>query len=82
MITVTVTVHDTQFDLEAEIISIQGAEPDVGIMSAYVEDYSLYWADYTIIPPSLEALILEVNGQDDKIREVLNRNQNDFQADV
>ena len=50
MTTITVTVHDTEFDLEAEIDSVEGPEPSAGIMSAYVEDYILYWGDYTPIP--------------------------------
>ena len=82
MTTVTVTVHDTEFDLEAKIDSIQGAEPDVGIMSSYVEDYSLYWADFTPIPSRLEDLILSIDGQDDKIREILNRNHDDYYGEA
>lgn len=71
MITVTVSINGTDFDLEAQIDSIQPAEPDVGIMSSYVEDYSLYWADGFAIPLQLEEDLLDVEGQDEKIREKL-----------
>ena len=78
MITITVSIHGTDFDLEAQIDSIQPAEPDVGIMSSYVEDYSLYWADGISIPQQLEYEILEVDGQDAKIVDILNNNHDDY----
>ena len=71
MTTVNISIHGTDFDLEAQVDSIQEAEPDVGIMSAYVDDYSLYWADGHAIPLKLEEEILDIEGQDDKIRRTL-----------
>ena len=80
MITITVSVHGTEFDIEAKIDSIQKAEPDVGIMFSYVEDYSLYWANRIRIPGNLEDLIVHI--QDNKIKEILNQNHDDYYGDA
>ena len=74
MITVTVRIHETEFDLEVRILSIQLAEPGVGIMSSYVDDYTFHWADGTQIPNNVEELIIRggLDVQDDIIRDKLN----------
>ena len=56
-IEVTVTIHDTEMDLIAEGERICLAEPDVGIMRAYIEGWSLLWADGTDFPRELHDLL-------------------------
>ena len=67
---VTVTIHGTDMDLIAEGKMICPAEPDVGIMRAYIEDWDLHFADGTPIPLGMYGILPQ--GEFDKVEEALN----------
>ena len=54
---VTVTIHGTEMDLIAVGDGICPAEPDVGIMSRFIEGYELCFADGMPIPGELQRLM-------------------------
>ena len=54
---VTVTIHGTEMDLIAVGTAICPAEPDVGIMRPYIEDWFLQFQDGTEIPEALCDLV-------------------------
>ena len=67
---VTVTIHGTEMDLVAVGERICPAEPDVGIMRAYIDGLDLRFADGTPIPVGLYGVIPQ--GEYDKVQEALN----------
>ena len=54
---VTVTIHGTEMDLIAVGGEICPAEPDVGIMRAFIEGWDLQFQDGTEIPLELYDLL-------------------------
>ena len=66
---VTVTIHGTEIDLIADGDAICPAEPDVGIMSPYIEGWELLFADGTPIPVGLQNLL--AGKEYDKVQDAL-----------
>ena len=66
---VTVTIHGTEMGLIAAGDAICPAEPDVGIMRAYIESWNLWFADGTPIPAELHNLL--AHGECDKVQAAL-----------
>ena len=66
---VTVTIHGTEMDLVAVGERICSAEPDVGIMSPYIEGGDLQFADGTPIPVALYGIM--ASGEWDKVHAAL-----------
>ena len=59
---VTVTIHGTEMELTAVGDAICPADPDVGIMLRYIEEWELLFADGTPIPEELRSFMaLEEN---------------------
>ena len=54
---VTVTIHETEIDLIAAGTEICQAEPDVGILSPYIDGWELQFLDGTPIPEGLLKLM-------------------------
>ena len=78
---VTVTIHGTEMDLVAAGERICPAEPDVGMMCAYIDEWDLFFADGTQIPAELHKLIaLE---EDIKVQDALDEAlaRGDFEPD-
>ena len=66
---VTVTIHGTEMDLIASGARIASADPDVGIMRAYIEGCDLLFADGTLFPVELYNLVAQ--GEWDRVRGAL-----------
>ena len=66
---VTVTIHGTEIELTVMGGEIFPAEPDIGIMSRYIDGHDLHFADGTRIPSDLAGRISREEW--DKIGETL-----------
>ena len=67
---VTVTIHGSEIDLVAVANEIFPAEPDVGVMSPYIDEWGLLFADGTWIPGEWYELFVEEELQ--KVQDALN----------
>ena len=69
---VEVTINGKKILLDCEIVTVQGAEPDVGIMGPYVEDWKAYhWEESRELEEDEYDLISEEDKE--RIEEALNQ---------